>query len=228
MDAGPPPVRDQRVRPVRLTQLVLPGMRRQGWGRIVNISSMGGRLTFPGRRHLPREQARGRGDRRRAALRGARLRHRRVVDRAGADQDRVRRDRGRRRSQRSAHPNGGPYGEFNAAVARPPPAPTRAAAGEARRRSGGRREDDREGDQRTPPARPLPGDRLGQAAARRSGALMPDRALGRLPALAVPAAAGRLSRSAQPPPACLAQALAQARAGGSRARGAPSRRSAQR
>ena len=33
---------------VRLTQLVLPAMRRQGWGRIVNVSSMGGRLTFPG------------------------------------------------------------------------------------------------------------------------------------------------------------------------------------
>jgi NAD(P)-dependent dehydrogenase (short-subunit alcohol dehydrogenase family) len=33
---------------VRLVQLVLPGMRRQGWGRIVNLSSMGGRLTLPG------------------------------------------------------------------------------------------------------------------------------------------------------------------------------------
>jgi NAD(P)-dependent dehydrogenase (short-subunit alcohol dehydrogenase family) len=33
---------------VRLTQLALPGMRRQGWGRIVNLSSMGGRLTLPG------------------------------------------------------------------------------------------------------------------------------------------------------------------------------------
>jgi len=33
---------------VRLSQLVLPGMRRQGFGRIVNVSSMGGRLTFPG------------------------------------------------------------------------------------------------------------------------------------------------------------------------------------
>src|SRR5215217_7170006 len=33
---------------VRMCQLALPGMRRQGWGRIVNISSMGGRLTFPG------------------------------------------------------------------------------------------------------------------------------------------------------------------------------------
>lgn len=33
---------------IRLTQLVLPGMRRQRWGKIVNIGSMGGRLTFPG------------------------------------------------------------------------------------------------------------------------------------------------------------------------------------
>ena len=33
---------------VRLTQLVLPGMRRQGWGKIVNLSSMGGRLALPG------------------------------------------------------------------------------------------------------------------------------------------------------------------------------------
>jgi short-subunit dehydrogenase len=33
---------------VRMCQLVLPGMRAQAWGKIVNISSMGGRLTFPG------------------------------------------------------------------------------------------------------------------------------------------------------------------------------------
>jgi NAD(P)-dependent dehydrogenase (short-subunit alcohol dehydrogenase family) len=33
---------------VRLAQLALPGMREQGWGRVVNISSMGGRFTFPG------------------------------------------------------------------------------------------------------------------------------------------------------------------------------------
>jgi NAD(P)-dependent dehydrogenase (short-subunit alcohol dehydrogenase family) len=33
---------------VRMCQLVLPGMRRRGWGKIVNVSSMGGKLTFPG------------------------------------------------------------------------------------------------------------------------------------------------------------------------------------
>src|SRR3712207_6861037 len=33
---------------VRMCQLVLPKMRGQGWGRIVNISSMGANFTFPG------------------------------------------------------------------------------------------------------------------------------------------------------------------------------------
>ncbi|HYB86977.1 MAG TPA: oxidoreductase [Streptosporangiaceae bacterium] len=33
---------------VRLTQLVLPGMRRRRGGRILNVSSMGGRATLPG------------------------------------------------------------------------------------------------------------------------------------------------------------------------------------
>jgi short-subunit dehydrogenase len=33
---------------IRMCQLVLPGMRRQRHGRIVNVSSMGGRLSFPG------------------------------------------------------------------------------------------------------------------------------------------------------------------------------------
>ncbi len=33
---------------VALTQLVLPKMREQRWGKIVNVGSMGGRLTFPG------------------------------------------------------------------------------------------------------------------------------------------------------------------------------------
>jgi NADP-dependent 3-hydroxy acid dehydrogenase YdfG len=33
---------------IALTQLVLPAMRAQHWGKLVNIGSMGGRLTLPG------------------------------------------------------------------------------------------------------------------------------------------------------------------------------------
>ncbi len=33
---------------IALTQMVLPAMRTQRWGKIVNIGSMGGRLTLPG------------------------------------------------------------------------------------------------------------------------------------------------------------------------------------
>jgi NAD(P)-dependent dehydrogenase (short-subunit alcohol dehydrogenase family) len=37
--------------PVLLAQLVLGKMRAQHWGKIVNVGSMGGRLTFPGAGH---------------------------------------------------------------------------------------------------------------------------------------------------------------------------------
>lgn len=33
---------------IALTQMVLPAMRSQHWGKVVNVGSMGGRFTFPG------------------------------------------------------------------------------------------------------------------------------------------------------------------------------------
>jgi NADP-dependent 3-hydroxy acid dehydrogenase YdfG len=33
---------------IALTQMVLPAMRAQHWGKVVNVGSMGGRMTFPG------------------------------------------------------------------------------------------------------------------------------------------------------------------------------------
>ena len=80
---------------LRMCQLVLPGMRRAGCGRIVNVSSMGGKLTFPGGGiyHATKYAVEAISDAH--ALRGARLRRRRLGDRAGPDQDELRRDGGR-------------------------------------------------------------------------------------------------------------------------------------
>ena len=51
-EVAPDAVRDQFETNVfglvRLTQLVLPGMRAASTGRIINVGSMGGRFTFPG------------------------------------------------------------------------------------------------------------------------------------------------------------------------------------
>lgn len=43
--------------PVRLCQLVLPGMRANGGGRIVNLSSIAGRLSMPGAGHYHASKA---------------------------------------------------------------------------------------------------------------------------------------------------------------------------
>ena len=105
---------------IRMSQLVLPGMRAKGAGRIVNVGSMGGKLTFPGRWHLPRDQVRGRGDQRRDALRGPRLRRGRGPDRARPDQDGVRLGGGQRAAFRH-HATMGPTGSSTRPWRRGPP-----------------------------------------------------------------------------------------------------------
>ena len=134
-----PPVRDQRLR--ARCACASSRCRRcatQGWGRIVNISSMGGELRLPGRRHLPRDQVRGGGDQRRAALRGqAASASTSSIIQPGLIRTELRRHRGRgdrprsgdgalRRLQRDAWPSA----TKEAYEERP--------AGQARRRAGGR------------------------------------------------------------------------------------------
>ena len=116
-------VPDERVRaqfdtnvfaPLALCRLVLPGMREQGWGKIVNVSSMGGRFTFPGGGlyHATKYSIEALSDALRFEVQG--LRRRRDPDRAGPHQDRLRqhddprigRRDGVRRSVRGLQPGG--------------------------------------------------------------------------------------------------------------------------
>ena len=98
---------------VRMCQLVLPGMRRAGRGRIVNVSSMGGKLVFPGGGiyHATKHAVEALSDAMRFEVKG--LRHPGGGDRARADQDELRGDRG----GRDARVEDGPYAGFNRSVA---------------------------------------------------------------------------------------------------------------
>jgi NAD(P)-dependent dehydrogenase (short-subunit alcohol dehydrogenase family) len=100
---------------VRLSQLVLPGMRRQGWGRIVNLSSMGGKLTFPGGGiyHASKHAVEAIGDALRFEVRGFGIR---VIT---IEPGLIRTSFGDTAvgSIGAAAASGGPYDEFNTAVA---------------------------------------------------------------------------------------------------------------
>ena len=90
----PPPVRDQRVRPrgphpARAPRDARAALRQGGQPQLD-----GRPAHLPRRRALPRHQVRGRGDLRRAALRGARLRRRRDPHRARSHRHPLRRDGG--------------------------------------------------------------------------------------------------------------------------------------
>ena len=56
---------------VRMCQLALPGMRAAGRGRIVNVSSMGGKLVFPAGAPTTRASSRSRRSRTRCGSRSA-------------------------------------------------------------------------------------------------------------------------------------------------------------
>ena len=101
---------------VRLTQLVLPAMRAQRWGKIVNVSSMGGRLTFPGGGyyHATKHAVEAISDALRFEVRGF------GVDVIVIEPGLIKTSFGETAagSVESATPADGPYAEFNSAVAR--------------------------------------------------------------------------------------------------------------
>jgi NAD(P)-dependent dehydrogenase (short-subunit alcohol dehydrogenase family) len=97
---------------LRMSQLVLPGMRREGRGRIVNVSSMGGKLTFPGGGiyHATKHAVEAISDAMRFEVRGFGVQV--VVIEPGL----IRTNFGDA-AVASVPREGGPYGEFNSAVA---------------------------------------------------------------------------------------------------------------
>jgi NAD(P)-dependent dehydrogenase (short-subunit alcohol dehydrogenase family) len=101
---------------VRLIQLVLPGMRVQGWGKIVNVSSMGGKLTFPGGGyyHGTKHALEAISDALRFEVRGF------GIDVIVIEPGLIKTSFGETAagSVEAATPGEGPYAEFNSAVAR--------------------------------------------------------------------------------------------------------------
>lgn len=100
---------------VRLTQLALPRMRAQRWGRIVNVGSMGGRLTFPGGGfyHATKHALEAISDALRFELRGF------GVDVILLEPGLIATEFGNAATASMAHVDGGredPYGRFNATV----------------------------------------------------------------------------------------------------------------
>jgi NAD(P)-dependent dehydrogenase (short-subunit alcohol dehydrogenase family) len=101
---------------IRMCQLCLPGMRGQAWGRIVNLSSMGGRMTFPGGGiyHATKHAVEAISDALRFEVRGFGIDV--VVIEPGLIKTRF--GETAVGSIHEATPPEGPYAEFNAAVAR--------------------------------------------------------------------------------------------------------------
>jgi NAD(P)-dependent dehydrogenase (short-subunit alcohol dehydrogenase family) len=100
---------------LRMCQLVLPGMRRQGWGKIVNLSSMGGRLTFPGggAYHATKHAVEALSDALRFEVKGF------GVDVAVIEPGLITTEFGRAAvGSMDSVSEDGPYGEFNRAVAK--------------------------------------------------------------------------------------------------------------
>ena len=133
---------------LRMCQLVLPGMRAAGAGTIVNVSSMGGRLTFPGggAYHATKYAVEAMSD----ALRMEVARF--GIDVICVEPGLIRTEFGS--TAASSVGDGGPYAEFNEAVATLDAGGLRGPALALRRRCRFRRGRDREGVVEAPRADP--------------------------------------------------------------------------
>jgi NAD(P)-dependent dehydrogenase (short-subunit alcohol dehydrogenase family) len=99
--------------PLALCREVLPGMREQRWGKIVNVSSMGGRFTFPGGGlyHATKHALEALSDALRFEVRGF------GVDVILIEPGIIRTGFGERASKEAGSADDGPYAHFNQAVA---------------------------------------------------------------------------------------------------------------
>jgi NADP-dependent 3-hydroxy acid dehydrogenase YdfG len=98
---------------LRMCQLVLPGMRRQRHGRIVNLSSIGGKLVFPGGGlyHATKHAVEALSDAMRFELRGF------GIDVVIVEPGLIRTAFGETAAGSVEATDDGPYGSFNSAVA---------------------------------------------------------------------------------------------------------------
>ncbi|MFL5846557.1 MAG: SDR family NAD(P)-dependent oxidoreductase [Solirubrobacteraceae bacterium] len=99
---------------LRMCQLCLPGMRDQGWGRIVNMSSMGANFVFPGGGiyHATKYAVDAMSDALRFEVAGFGVGV--VIVQPGL----IRTEFGETAAAGTPAPDGGAYGDFNSAVAK--------------------------------------------------------------------------------------------------------------
>ena len=141
---------------IRMCQLVLPGMRDQHSGRIVNLSSMGGKLTFPGGGlyHASKYAVEAISDALRFEVRGF------GVDVIVIEPGLIVTSFGETAAGSvDGAQSDGPYEDFNRHVAEITDGRLQGADGEARRPTRGGRANDREGAEGRPPEGALPGHR---------------------------------------------------------------------
>ena len=145
---------------MRMCQLVLPGMRKAGEGRIVNISSMGGKLVFPGGGvyHATKHAVEALSDALRFEVGGFGIDV--VIIEPGLIVTEFGETAAGSLDEVEDH---GPYANFNANVAKADRRGLQGADGPVRRRAGDGREEDREGAHIPQARHPLQGDPVGRA-----------------------------------------------------------------